>query len=506
MENNKISKINTGITGVSLFILLLIFILVFQPVITAGGGRRKSDIGTLAGNILNNAARVDEDEEEELEEAAEELTDYKNLSLISEVKIMIQYAKYSSDIYDGYSAQFLSYFIFTALVFIMEVLLAVVVFCQILRTILDLKKKDCKIRNICKRMAVIFSVWILPVMAGISFCEYCDAWELDRVRLEAGVAFSMIGILSIIMCVVCMFANIIIDKAFGKQIQSRLIAAALFFTVIVGMYCLKADIFKIGYSAEVGGSAFIYTIDKVSLVSLASLPEWEILQTIQSIDIINHTLEPEEAKDCVGELAKSVFVLLAGFGCVFLIVITYSISIGNFASGMCGCKYSLVLQIICSVLSIIFVILLAVLLGIGTNQMADTIKKAYENTAYPARCEFQIKYRMGYFIPFIVNIVVVVLSIVKKVFDKKLPISPAVNANMGYSGNFYPQNQDYPQNMPYPQNQDYPQNMPYSQETGMEQSAYMEEAYQKGVSICPNCGAENNAGNRFCSRCGRQIR
>ncbi len=502
MENNKISKINTGITGVSLFILLLIFILVFQPVVTADGGRKKLDIGTLAGNILNNAARVEEDEEEELEDAAEELTDYKNLSFISELQIIIQYAKYSSDIYDNYSAQFLAYFIFVALVFIMEVFLAVVVFCQILCTILDLSKKNCEIMDICKRMAMIFSVWILPVIAGISFCEYCDAWGY-RVNLDLGFAFSMIGILSIIMCVVCMFVHIIIDKALKKQIQSRLIAAVLFFTTIVGMYCLKVDVFKIEYSVEVEDNTFIDTDDKVSL---ASLPEWETLQTIESIQIINNMVEPEEAAGYVSELVNSVFVLLGGFGCVFLIVITYAISIENFASGMCGRKYSLILQIICSVFSIIFVILLAALMGMGTNQMAGTMEKAYKSAFYSAKCEFQIKYQIGYFIPFIVNIIFIVLSIVKKVFDQKLPISPAVNVNMGYSGNFYPQNQAYPQNMMYSQNQAYLQNMPYSQETGMEQSACMEEPCQKGANICPNCGAENNAGNRFCSRCGQQIR
>lgn len=174
MENNRKSKINTGITGFSVLILLLIFILTFQPLIIADGGRKKIDIGTMAGYILNNAARVDDDEEEELEEAAEKLADYENLSLISELQIIIQYAKYSSNIYDSYVAHFLAYFIFVALAFIMEILLVVVVFCQLVRTIFDLVKKDCEITDVCKRMSTILAIWILSVMAGISFCEYCD--------------------------------------------------------------------------------------------------------------------------------------------------------------------------------------------------------------------------------------------------------------------------------------------------------------------------------------------
>ena len=55
------------------------------------------------------------------------------------------------------------------------------------------------------------------------------------------VVFSMIGILSIIMCVVCMFVHIIIDKALKKQIQSRLIAAVLFFMTIMLYYLIVSE-------------------------------------------------------------------------------------------------------------------------------------------------------------------------------------------------------------------------------------------------------------------------
>lgn len=499
MENNRKSKINTGITGFSVLILLLIFILTFQPLITADGGRKKIDIGTMAGYILNNAARVDDDEEEELEEAAEKLADYENLSLISELQIIIQYAKYSSNIYDSYVAHFLAYFIFVALAFIMEILLVVVVFCQLVRTIFDLVKKDCEITDVCKRMSTILAIWILSVMAGISFCEYCDIWEY-RMETEFGFAFSVIGILAIIMCIVCMFAHIIIDKASGKQFQSRLIAAALFFTAVTGIYCLKVNAFKIEYSVEVENDNYIDNDDKVSL---ASLPKWEIFQTIESIQTINNKLEAEKASDYISKIAGSVFILLGAFGCVLLIVVTYSVSMGNFASGMCGRKYSLILQIICSILSIAFVILLAVLLGFGTNQIAHTMENVYKSTFDSASCEFEIKYKMGYFIPFIVNIIFIILSIIKKVFDWKLAESYTANIGVDYSDNFYSQNQPYPQNVPYPQNIP---SMPYSQEkTAGQETAYTNEEYSQNRNICSNCGAENEPVNRFCSRCGQEM-
>ena len=110
---------------------------------------------------------------------------------------------------------------------------------------------------------------------------------------------------------------------------------------------------------------------------------------------------------------------------------------------------------------------------------------------------------MGYFIPFIVNIIFIILSIVKKVFDWKLAESYTANIGVDYSDNFYSQNQPYPQNVPYPQNIP---SMPYSQEkTAGQETAYTNEEYSQNRNICSNCGAENEAVNRFCSRCGQEM-
>ena len=105
----------------------------------------------------------------------------------------------------------------------------------------------------------------------------------------------------------------------------------------------------------------------------------------------------------------------------------------------------MILQILCSVFSIIFVIAIAVLMGMGMNQMENITEKAYRMLNDSSKCEFDIRYRMGYFIPFITNIIFIILSILKKVFE------------------------------------------------------------EQENNTCPNCGVENQAGNKFCFRCGHKL-
>lgn len=482
MENNRTIKINISMAALSALVLLIVFILAFQPIAVAGGGKKKMDIGHMAGYILSNTAKVDEDDEDELEEAIEDLEDYENLTLFSELQILIQYAKYSVDIYEYGISVFIVYFIFVTFVFAMKILFVVSVLVLLLRTIMDFIKKDCEISGICKRMCIVLGVWILPVMAGICFCEYCEGWG-EQLDVEFGFAYSVIGILAILMCIICMLVNIVADRAFGKHLQSRFIALVLFFSAVFGIYSLKTDAFKITYSVENDDYEYL---DWDGKYSFASLIEWEVLDTTSLIEEINDKAEDDASKH-IGKLVNATLILAAGFGCIILLIIIYSISIGNFALGMCGKRKSFIKQIVCSLFGIAFMILLAILLKIGTNQIADIMETVYESGFHSdsVKCGFRIKYKMGYFIPFIVNIIFIVLSVVKKVFDQKLPVDNS-----------------YLQNMPYTMN--YPQERVYEQ-TAYTSESYPQQMYLQNGSICPNCGAKNEQGYKFCLKCGQQI-
>jgi len=55
----------------------------------------------------------------------------------------------------------------------------------------------------------------------------------------------------------------------------------------------------------------------------------------------------------------------------------------------------------------------------------------------------------------------------------------------------------------------YLQNVPYTaypqQEISGQETMYAGEEYQNGIKVCMNCGAKNDAQNKFCFRCGQQI-
>ncbi len=518
----KYSNMGLITTAVSVLVCALVMWFAFSPILSTDS-KDEVEVGRFFGRILMNSANIDyddEDEVEEIEDVVDDLYDIEELDVFSLIDIVKAYVSFSNDIENDCIGQYV-YAIISATALLVALAL-VIITCAIylLQALIELLRRKCHVADASGRVANLTGLWAVVYGAGEMTNYICEG--------SYGNGIEKIGMLLIGMVVLCAVLGFVADanQNIHRQIPGRVISVVIFALSLYGLQDMKSDALEMeieenitylseyGYESDSRKNSDSIDVSLADMAPVAGMSLVEVVDETFSDSMVSTLYNDDKADDYVEAVVDFGIDSVVAVMMISLLVIMYTVTMSNHAEGMCGKKTSAFMQCFCSVVAIVAVIFAMHMYQDGwqicyegqTDIFKVAIEEGLTSTEYETQVDFEMK--SGFYTPIIVNVLIIVLSIVKVIFDvqAKKSLSQSASAMPNMYGQQMHMGNPYGQQMQTgnPYGQQMQTGNPYGQQMHMG-NPYGQQTQTEEYIHCHNCGAQNRSGITYCAFCGHVL-